>query len=59
MTEHWVPDNMTHDPYTKNPMLQTGENEAVHFSIGTAEQHALKLHRYEQYLAALADDRAF
>lgn len=59
MTEHWVPDNLAQDPFAKNPMLQTGENMAVHFGISTAEQHALKLHRCEQYLAALADDLAF
>jgi acetyl-CoA acetyltransferase len=59
ITEHWVLDNMGHDPYAKNPMLQTGENVAARYGISTAEQHALKLHRYGQYAAALADDRAF
>jgi len=59
ITEHWVPDNMGHDPYAKNPMLQTGENVAARYGISTAEQHALKLRRYEQYQMALADDRAF
>jgi acetyl-CoA acetyltransferase family protein len=59
ITENWVPDNMGHDPYAKNPMLQTGENVAARYGISTAEQHALKLRRHEQYLAALADDRAF
>lgn len=59
VTEHWVPDNMAHDPYAKNPMLQTGENVAARYGISTAEQHDLKLHRYHQYLQALADDRAF
>lgn len=59
ITEHWVPDNMAHDPYAKNPMLQTGENVAQRYGISTAEQHALKLHRYQQYLAALDNERAF
>jgi acetyl-CoA acetyltransferase len=59
ITEHWVPDNMALDPYALNPMLVTGENVAARYGIGTAEQHALKLHRYQQYTAALADDRAF
>ena len=45
ITEHWVPDNMGHDPYAKNPMLQTGENVAARYGITTEEQHALKLHR--------------
>lgn len=59
ITEHWVPDNMALDPYALNPMLITGENVAARYGISTAEQHALKLHRYQQYTAALADDRAF
>jgi acetyl-CoA acetyltransferase len=59
ITERWVPDNMGRDPYAQNSMLQTGENVAQRYGISTAEQHALKLRRYEQYLAALADDRAF
>ena len=59
ISEHWVPDNMGHDPYAKNPMLQTGENVAARYGISTAEQHELKLHRYTQYQQALVDDRAF
>ncbi|SDP36448.1 acetyl-CoA acetyltransferases [Rhodoferax sp. OV413] len=59
ITEHWVPDNMGHDPYAKNPMLQTGENVAARYGISTSEQHEVKLHRYTQYQQALADDRAF
>ena len=59
ITENWVPDNMGHDPYAKNPMLQTGENVAARYGIGTAEQHDLKLRRYQQYQEALANDRAF
>lgn len=59
VTEHWVPDNMAKDPYAGQPMLQTGENVAARYGISTEEQHALKLHRYEQYQKALADDRAF
>ncbi len=59
ITEHWVPDNMALDPYALNPMLITGENVAARYGISTAEQHALKLQRYQQYLQSLADDRAF
>jgi len=59
ITEHWVPDNMGHDPYAKNPMLDTGENVARRYGISTAEQHAVKLHRYQQYQQALNNDRAF
>lgn len=59
ITEHWVPDNMAHDPYAKNPMIKTGENVAARYGFSTAQQHALKLRRYEQYQEALANDRAF
>ena len=58
-SERWVIDNMAHDPYAQNPMLQTGENVARRYGIDTAEQHAVKLHRHRQYEDALADDRAF
>lgn len=58
-TENWVLDNMARDPYAGQPMLRTGENVAARYEIDTAEQHAVKLHRYEQYQAALANDRAF
>ena len=46
VTEHWVPDNMARDPYAGQSMLETGENVARRYGITTAEQHALKLHRY-------------
>ncbi|KQP23469.1 thiolase family protein [Pseudorhodoferax sp. Leaf267] len=58
-TERWVLDNMAQDPYARNSMLQTGENAARKYAIDTAEQHAVKLHRFEQYQEALKDDRAF
>ena len=41
ITEHWVPDNMAHDPYAKNPMIKTGENVAARYGFSTAQQHAL------------------
>lgn len=59
VTEHWVPDNMAGDPYAGESMLVTGENVARRYGIGTVEQHELKLLRFQQYQAALADDRAF
>lgn len=58
-TERWVLDNMAQDPFARNSMLQTGENAARRYGIETAEQHAVKLRRYEQYQAALESDRAF
>lgn len=58
-TEKWVLDNMARDPYAGKAMLETGENAAARYGISTVEQHAVKLRRYEQYLDALSNDRAF
>lgn len=60
--EHWILDSFfgkTPVPFANEPIVNTAENCANHFQIGTEEQHALVLRRYEQYRAALADDRAF
>jgi acetyl-CoA acetyltransferase family protein len=58
-TERWVLDNFSHDPYAKNAMIDTAENTAAKFKIGTAQQHEVKLARHAQYQQALAGDRAF
>jgi len=58
-SENWVMDNFGRDPWAKNPMIQTAENVAKEALITRAECDALTLRRYEQYLMALADDRAF
>lgn len=58
-TERWVLDNFSHDPYARNAMIDTAENVAAKFGIGTGQQHEVKLARYEQYQQALAGDRAF
>ena len=57
--ENWVLDNFSCDPLGKHSMLQTAENVAAKYQIGTAEQHAVVLRRTEQYKMALANDRAF
>src|SRR5579871_646226 len=57
--ENWVTDNFSHDPFAKVAMIDTAENVARRWQITTAEQHDVVLQRYEQYGAALADDRAF
>ena len=59
ITERWTLDNFAGDPYAGKAMLETGENVAARYGVSLAEQHELKLHRYQQYTAALADDRAF
>jgi len=43
----------------EGPWIQTPENVAKRTGITREECDALALRRYEQYLDALADDRAF
>lgn len=57
--EDVVVDNFNHDPFAKNAMLETAENVAAKHQVTTQQQHEVALQRYEQYKAALADDRAF
>jgi acetyl-CoA acetyltransferase family protein len=57
--ENWVMDNFGHDPWAKNPMLQTAENVAKEHGITREEMDSCTLVRNEQYAKALADDRAF
>jgi acetyl-CoA acyltransferase len=59
MTEAWVLDNFSNDPFAMNAMIDTAENVAMRYQITTAEQHDVVLRRYAQYQDALADDRAF
>lgn len=59
ITERWVLDNFSHDPYAKNAMIDTAENVARRYRITAAEQHETVLHRVAQYGDALANDRAF
>lgn len=57
--ETWVLDNFARDPGTDQAMLQTAENVAARFGVGTSEQHEVVLRRYAQYEEALANDSAF
>jgi acetyl-CoA acetyltransferase family protein len=59
ITEAWVLDNFSNDPFAMNAMVDTAENVAMRYQITTAEQHDVSLRRFEQYQDALADDRAF
>ncbi len=59
ITESWTLDNFNRDPHAKNAMIETGENVARRFGIGTQQQHDVVLQRYAQYQQALAKDRAF
>ena len=58
-TEDWVWDNFGSDPWAKNSMVQTAENVAKANNIARDEQDEVAQKRYDQYKAALADDRAF
>ncbi len=51
--------NMNHDPHAGLAMVQTAENLVREAGIAREEQDSLTVQRYEQYQAALADDRAF
>ena len=57
--ENWVLDNFGRDPVTGDGMLATAERVAAEGAIGKEELDELAVRRYEQYLDALADDRAF
>ena len=57
--ENWVLDNFGRDPVTGEGMLATAERVAAEGAIGKEELDELAVRRYEQYLDALADDRAF
>ena len=57
--EDWVLDNFARDPFAKLAMVETAENVARKYQIGTAEQNEVTLLRYAQYADALAADRAF
>jgi acetyl-CoA acetyltransferase len=59
--ENWVMDNFNSDPNVRPPlkMVQTAENVAKEAGITKEQVDAVVLRRYEQYLQAVANDRAF
>jgi len=59
ISENWLMDNFSRDPWARGPMIQTAENVAGETGITREECDRVSLRRYEQYLDALADDRAF
>jgi acetyl-CoA acetyltransferase family protein len=59
LSENWVMDNFNDDPNVGLKMVQTGENVAKEIGATREEADAVAFRRYEQYLDALADDRAF
>ena len=58
-TEDWVMDNFNRDPWAGLPMIGTAELVAAQEGITRQECDAVTLLRYEQYQAALAEDREF
>ena len=59
VSESWTLDNFAEDPHAGNAMVDTAENVARRYQIATEQQHEVVLRRYQQYAAAIADDRAF
>jgi acetyl-CoA acetyltransferase family protein len=57
--EDWNMDNFGGSPRHRAAMVETAENVAKEFGITKEECDAVVLRRYEQYQAALAEDRAF
>lgn len=59
ISENWVMDHFGNDPWAKNAMIQTAENVAKETGVTREACDDLALRRYEQYLDALKNDRAF
>jgi acetyl-CoA acetyltransferase len=61
IAENWLMDNFNSDPNVRPPlkMVQTAENVAKQVGITKEEVDAVVLRRYEQYLMAMENDRAF
>ena len=58
-SENWMMDNFNRDPAAGFKMIQTAENVAKKIAVTKEECDAATLRRYQQYLEALANDRAF
>ena len=59
VSENWVMDHFSLDPWGGTAMIQTAENVAAEAGISREQCDAVTLRRYEQYADALADDRTF
>ena len=59
ISENWLMDNFNRDPWARGAMIQTAENVAREAGIDRQRCDAVTLRRYEQYLDAAADDKAF
>ncbi len=59
ISENWMMDHFSLDPWAGGAMIQTAENVAAEVGLTREQCDAVALRRYEQYLDALADDRSF
>ena len=59
ISENWMMDNFNHDPYGREPMVQTAENVGKEHGVTKEQSDAMALRRYEQYLDSTANDREF
>jgi acetyl-CoA acetyltransferase len=59
ISENWLMDNFNKDPWAGQAMIKTAENVAKEQGITRKECDEVALHRYKQYLDALANDREF
>ncbi len=59
ISEDWHMDNFERDPWAGQAMIRTAENVAREAGITREMCDAAALRKYEQYLDALSDDRAF
>ncbi|MGD2271294.1 MAG: thiolase family protein [Desulfobacterales bacterium] len=59
VSENWVMDHFSLDPWGGTAMIQTAENVAKEAGITREQCDAVTLRRYEQYKDSLTDDRSF
>ncbi|KPJ76870.1 MAG: acetyl-CoA acetyltransferase [Deltaproteobacteria bacterium SG8_13] len=59
VSENWVMDHFSLDPWGGTAMIQTAENVAKEAGISREQCDELTLRRYEQYTDALKDGRTF
>ncbi|WP_419662110.1 thiolase [Desulfosarcina variabilis str. Montpellier] len=59
VSENWMMEHFNYDPWGKQAMIQTAENVAALSGVTREECDQVALRRYEQYMDALKDDRAF
>jgi acetyl-CoA acetyltransferase len=59
ISEDWLMDNFSRDPWAGEAMIKTAENVSAEAGITREQCDAVTLRRYQQYQDALADDRSF